>query len=408
MTVREPVVDFDLFGPVNRAASDEVWRRARERCPVAWTERDGGYWVISGYDEVAAAFRDWEHFSSARTDPEISSIVLGNSRLPLLTPEEIDPPDWYPVRRILSELLAPRAAERLRPRARRWTTHFVDQFIERGECEFTHDLSVPVPGSVTLEWLGFPESDWRMISDAFHDVAAHSHHTPEYRAAQLAFGNVMVRVKEEVAAREHAPRDDAMSAIVHHEIDGERIPRETAESIVFMTIGGGVDTTTALIGAALLHLSQEPDDRRRLIEEPELLVTATEEFLRFYPPARSHARTVTEDFEFAGCPMRAGDRVLLGEISAGRDGHAFPDPDEFVIDRNPNRHVSFGVGLHRCVGSHLARIEFAEVITAVLARLPDFEIDQTAVVEYPNWSVIGGWSNLPATFTPGPRLGTGE
>ena len=199
-----------------------------------------------------------------------------------------------------------------------------------------------------------------------------------------------------------------MSAIVHHEIDGERIPRETAESIVFMTVGGGVDTTTALIGAALLHLSQVPDDKRRLIEEPELLVTATEEFLRFYPPARSHARTVTEDFEFAGCPMRAGDRVLLGEISAGRDGHAFPDPDEFVIDRNPNRHVSFGVGLHRCVGSHLARIEFAEVITAVLTRLPDFEIDQTAVVEYPNWSVIGGWSNLPATFTPGPRLGTGE
>ena len=98
----------------------------RERCPVAWTEHHGGYWVISGYDEVAAAFRDWEHFSSARTDPEISSIVLGDSRLPLLTPEEIDPPDWYPLRRILSELLAPRAAERLRPRARHWTTHFVD------------------------------------------------------------------------------------------------------------------------------------------------------------------------------------------------------------------------------------------------------------------------------------------
>ena len=153
---------------------------------MAWTERDGGYWVISGYEEVAAAFRDWEHFSSARTDPEISSIVLGRRRLPLLTPEEIDPPDWYPLRRILSELLAPRAAERLRPRAHHWTTHFVDQFIEQGECEFTHDLSVPVPGAVTLEWLGFPETDWRMITDAFHDVAAHSRDTPEHRTAQAA------------------------------------------------------------------------------------------------------------------------------------------------------------------------------------------------------------------------------
>jgi cytochrome P450 len=402
---RQPIVDFDLFAAVTRAQSDESWRDARAHCPVGWTDRNGGYWVVSGYDEVAAAFRDWEHFSSARTDPEISSIVLGDSRLPLLTPEEIDPPDWYPVRRILSELLAPRAAERLRPRARHWATHFVDQFIEVGEVEFTHDLTVPVPGAVTLEWLGFPEEDWRPISEAFHNVAAYSRGTPEHRAAQAEFGNVMARIREEVELRETAPCDDAISAISHHEIDGERIDRATAESIVFMTVGGGVDTTTALIGAALLHLSQFPDDRKRLIGEPDLLVTATEEFLRYYPPARTHARTVTEDVEFARCPMRKGDRVLLSEFSSGRDEHAFVSADEFVIDRNPNRHLSFGVGLHRCVGSHLARIEFAEVITAILTRLPDFEIDEDAVVEYPNWASVGGWATLPATFTPGKRLG---
>jgi cytochrome P450 len=400
-----PTVDFDLFATVTRAQSDESWRVPRERCPVAWTEHHGGYWVISGYEEVAAAFRDWEHFSSARTDPEVSSIVLGDSRLPLLTPEEIDPPDWYPLRRILSELLAPRAAERLRPRARHWTTHFIDAFVETGACEFTHQLSVPVPGAVTLEWLGFPQSDWAMIAGAFHDVAAFSRGTPEHRNAQMAFGVVMTRIREEIAARELEPRDDAMTAIAYHEIDGARISREVAESIVFMTVGGGVDTTTALIGAALLHLTQFPDDRRRLLEEPDLLVTATEEFLRFYPPARTHARTVTEDFEFAGCPMRAGDRVLLSEVSSGRDGSAFPDADTFVIDRNPNRHLSFGVGLHRCVGSHLARIEFIEVITQILQRLPDFEIDVESVVEYPNWASVGGWAKLPARFTPGPRVG---
>jgi cytochrome P450 len=403
-----PTVDFDLFATVTRAQSDESWRVPRERCPVAWTEHHGGCWVISGYEEVAAAFRDWEHFSSARTDPEVSSIVLGDSRLPLLTPEEIDPPDWYPLRRILSELLAPRAAERLRPRARHWTTHFIDAFVETGACEFTHQLSVPVPGAVTLEWLGFPQSDWAMIAGAFHDVAAFSRGTPEHRNAQMAFGMVMTRIREEIAARELEPRDDAMTAIAYHEIDGARIPREVAESIVFMTVGGGVDTTTALIGAALLHLTQFPDDRRRLLEEPDLLVTATEEFLRFYPPARTHARTVSEDVEFAGCAMRKGDRVLLSEISSGRDEAAFPAAERFVIDRNPNRHLSFGVGIHRCVGSHLARIEFAEVLTAVLTRLPDFEIDEDAVVEYPNWASIGGWAKLPATFTPGPRLSGGK
>jgi cytochrome P450 len=402
-----PTVDFDLFAAVTRAQSDESWRAPRERCPVAWTEHHGGYWVVSGYEEVAAAFRDWEHFSSARTDPEISSIVLGDSRLPLLTPEEIDPPDWYPLRRVLSELLAPRAAERLRPRARHWTAHFIDAFIETGACEFTHQLSVPVPGAVTLEWLGFPPSDWAMIAGAFHDVAAYSRGTPEHRNAQREFGVVMTRIREELSARELEPRDDAITAISYHEVDGTRIPREVAESIVFMTVGGGVDTTTALIGAALLHLTQFPDDRRRLLEEPDLLAAATEEFLRYYPPVRTHARTVSEDVEFAGCAMHKGDRVLLSEISSGRDEAAFPFAERFVIDRNPNRHLSFGVGIHRCVGSHLARIEFTEVLTAVLTRLPDFEIDQDAVVEYPNWASIGGWAKLPAAFTPGPRLSEG-
>ncbi len=273
---RGPAVEFDLFAAVTRAQSDDSWAHARAQCPVGWTEHNGGYWVVSGYDEVAAAFRDWEHFSSARTDPEVSSVVLGGSRLPLLTPEEIDPPDWYPVRRILSELLAPRAAERLRPRAQHWTAHFIDQFIEAGEAEFTHELTVPVPGAVTLEWLGFAEADWGPIAEAFHNVAAHTRGTPEHAAAQREFGGVMACIHEEVGRRYDHPRDDAMSHIVHHDLDGERIPRETAESIVFMTVGGGVDTTTALTGAALLHLSKFTADRQRLIGEPDALVMATE------------------------------------------------------------------------------------------------------------------------------------
>ena len=110
------------------------------------------------------------------------------------------------------------------------------------------------------------------------------------------------------------------------------------------------------------------------------------------------------DVEFEGCPMRKGDRVVLSEISAGRDDEAFPDADRFVIDRLPNRHVSFGMGIHRCPGSHLAvRIEFTEVLQAILTRMPDFEIELDEVIEYPNWSMIGGWGRMPAVFTPGPR-----
>jgi cytochrome P450 len=127
---------------------------------------------------------------------------------------------------------------------------------------------------------------------------------------------------------------------------------------------------------------------------------ATEEFLRFYPPARAHKRIVAADTEFGGVQMKQGEAVLLSEVAAGRDDAEFPDADQFVIDRNPNRHVSFGVGIHRCPGSHLARIVFSETITAVLERMPDYEIALDRVEEYPDWAMVGGWSRIPATFTP--------
>ena len=163
-----------------------------------------------------------------------------------------------------------------------------------------------MPAAVTLDWLGFPPSDWQAISAAFHDTAAYSKGSPEFAQASAAFPPVLERIREELDDRRREPRDDAMTAIAYHEIEGVQIPKEVAESIVFMTVGGGVDTTTSLIGAALLHLCQFPDDRRRLREEPDLLATATEEFLRFYPPARTHARTVVADVEFAGMPDAEG------------------------------------------------------------------------------------------------------
>jgi cytochrome P450 len=404
-TIRGPVVDFDVLAATTLADNDAAWRDLRSRHPVAWTPHNGGHWVISGYEQVAEAFRDWETFSSARTDPAVSSITISGARYPLLVPEELDPPEWHAYRRVLAAMLSPQAAERLRPRARHWARTCIDAVIESGRCELVSQLIFPVPAAVTLEWLGFPESDWALFSHAFHDAAAFPHGSPEYRAATKATGEVLRRVAEEVGERIATPRDDGLSTIVHAEIEGAPISRDMAEKVVFMTIGGGVDTTSALASAALLHLHRHPDDRARLLSEPDLWDPATEEFLRVYPPARTHARTVTRDVEFGGCPMRAGDRVLLSEIAAGRDPDAFPDADRFVIDRFPNRHLSFGAGIHRCPGSHLARITFGELMHEVLERIPDYRIVDAEVVEYPNWSMIGGWARLPAEFTPGPRLG---
>lgn len=400
-SIRTPEIDFDVYATQTMAANNAAWDAVRTTCPVAWTPHNGGHWVISAYEHVAEAFRDWETFSSARTDPEIASVTISGARLPLLVPEELDPPEWHGYRRVLAAMLSPQAAERLRPRARHWARHCIDAVIESGRCELVSQLIFPVPAAVTLEWLGFPQSDWASFSQAFHDAAAFPHGTPQYRAAAAATVGVMRRVTEEVEARRAEDRGDGLSAIVHAEVEGEPVTQEMAERLVFMTIGGGVDTTSALTSAALLHLHREPADRARLLAEPELWDPATEEFLRVYPPARTHARTVARDTEFAGCPMKAGDRVLLSEISSGRDADAFPDADRFVIDRFPNRHLAFGAGIHRCPGSHLARITFSEILHEVLERIPDYRIVDAEVVEYPNWSMIGGWAQLPAEFTPG-------
>ncbi len=397
-------VEFDHFSHRTLAGSDEDWRDLRATCPVAWTEANGGHWVAAGYEEVVAAFRDWESFSSARTDPKRSSLAIGGNAMPLMYPEELDPPEWNPMRRVLGRLLSPQAVEQLRPRVEHWTAHAIDQVIETGTCDFTDDLTCRVPESVALELLGFDQAHWQRISGAFHKMASYPHGTPEFNGALDDLFWVAELAHDELQARLVAPRDDAMSAIAHHQIDGERIPIEAAEAVTILTVGGGVDTSTSVSSAALIHLSRHPGDRRRLIDDPALIDSAVEEFLRVYPPARSHARTVARDVELGGCLMRKGDRVLLSEVSACHDESAFPNASEFVIDRFPNRHVAFGMGIHRCPGSHLARLELREIISQVLARMPDYQVDDDGVREYPNWSMIGGWGRIPATFTPGPRV----
>ena len=401
---RAPSVDFDVYAHASMAASDGAWQELRARCPVSWTDRNGGHWTLAGYEPVSTAFRDWETFSSERSDPGLCAISIASSPLPLMLPEECDPPRWHGYRRILAELLSPNAVARLAPRVEHWVDHYIDSFIGAGAAELAHDLAVPVPSAVTMEWLGWPSDEWVPAASTFHEMSKHIPGAEGYHAATARFRWLAGRVDEEVASRRRHPRDDAMSRIVAHEVDGVQLSSEDAASVVMLTIGGGVDTTTALTSAALVHLGRHPDDRARLLEDPGLLDGATEEFLRVYPPARTHARTLARDIEFGGCAMHAGERVLLSEISANRDEQAFPDPDRFVLDRFPNRHVSFGVGIHRCPGSHLARLEFKTMIRRVLERLPDFALDEAGVAEYPNWSMLGGWASIPATFTPGPRV----
>jgi cytochrome P450 len=399
-----PVVAFDHYAHRSLEESNRSWTSLRRSCPVAWTESNGSHWVLSDYPSVSAAFKDWEAFSSARTNPELCSLTIAPTRLPPLYPEELDPPAWHPLRRILNELLSPGAVERLRPRIQHWVTHHIDQFIESGRCEMAHDIACPVPAAVILEHLGFPQEEWGRMAGAFHGSGAFPRESGEFAQAVADMAWVTSRVSEEVERRRGHPEDDALSFIAGHDVGGRPITSEEAEAVVMLVIGGGVDTTTALASAAFVHLALNPADRDRLLSERRQMTTATEEFLRVYPPARTHARTVAKDCEFGGARLARGDRVLLSEVSACHDERAFPGADRFLIDRFPNRHLAFGLGIHRCPGSHLARAQFKEIMRQVLDRLPDYTVEQARIVEYPNWAAIGGWASIPAVFTPGPRL----
>jgi cytochrome P450 len=398
---RCPVTDFDIYAARTYEESNEQWRQLRERCPVAWSEHHGGHWLVARYADVAAASRAWEVFANGRgVQVELSSLTIPRVPLGMLNPVELDPPLWQQYRRILSGLLSPNAAKRMQPSVAKWTTHFLDQVVESGKFDIASDLTSSVPGAVVLEFLGFPREDWRRMSHAFHELAGNPTNSREFVHAREELKWMDERIEAEVADRQRNPRGDAISTVVTVEIDGKPMPTDMAQSMVRQVIAGGVDTTTSVTTSALVHLHFHLEHRQALLDDPGLLDSAVEEFLRVYPPVRGVARTVTQDVELGGSLLLAGDRVWLGELSACHDQDAFPDADRFIIDRLPNHHVAFGVGIHRCPGSHLARIEIREILSQVLGRIPDFRVIEEGLVPYPSWAAIGGWAKAPAVFTP--------
>jgi cytochrome P450 len=409
-----PVVDFDLPSFKGVAESNAAWAKLRATSPVVWSDDNGGAWIVSSYDAVSEAFRNWQMLRSGRAvrtipGPGGSPDLLPINAVPVNTtammiPEELDPPLWHPYRRIFNELLSPKKVEgTLYPRVKYWVTKFIDDVIESGKCDIVETLASGVPGAVVLEWLGFPEHEWHRFSAAFHNSSAYVPGAPNAQHYLDELEWAFDRIKEEVADLRERPRDNLTSYLANVTVNGERVPYEFATGMVNLAMSGGVDTTTSVTSSAFVHLHYHPEDRRRLLDEPELIDSAIEGFLRLYPPARTHGRTVVEDTELAGFKLRKNDRVILSEVSACHDEVAFPDANKFVIDRFPNRHLAFGLGPHRCAGSHIGRAMFKEMLTQVLERMPDYRLIEEELEEYPNCTALGGWSKVPITFTPGKR-----
>jgi cytochrome P450 len=403
--VSRATIDFDHHSAEYAQHWREINAHNRQHCPVAFTASHGGFWQLSRYDDVAAVARDDAGFSSWYPNPDGThhgaTIPTGPMRQ---VPIEMDPPEFGAYRKLLNPTFSPATAARWEPYIRNVTTFCIDRFIESGECDLVNDLANPVPSIFTMELLGMPKHNWRGFSDATHAMVHHAPDSAEFAAALSELGALMGLVFEIVAQRRTIPTDDLISTLVTARIDGEVLSDERISQIITLVIMGGVDTTGSLLSSVLHWLSENPEVRHQLRQQPDLMPRAIEEFLRFFAPVQTLGRTATTDCVIGGQHLAAGERVSLSWSSANFDDTVFDNPEQLQLDRFPNRHQTFGVGLHRCLGSNFARTEFKVMLEEVLRRLPDFTVGAGAQ-RYSTIAIVNGWVNLPATFTPGKREG---
>lgn len=372
--ISEPVSDWlhdwDWLDPAWGANAIDIWNQVREQCPIATTERYGRAFMPVTMEGVKSIAHDTDHFSSiwvgvARPD------APRNPAPPITS----DPPDHHGHRRLLLPSFSPKQIDPLEGELREFCRGLIAKLDGRSTADAAAEYSqhIPVHGICIL--LGIPEAD----ADLFRDWI--------FRTFQLAPKDNAVRaqvaaemdeyVSAQMALRLEEPADDMLTLIANAEIDGEPVPDVLKRGYVKLLILAGIDTTWSAIGSGLWHFAQHPDQRARLVAaaDDELLwQTAIEEVLRYYAPV-TMARKVVADTEVSGCPVHAGDQVLVTFPAANHDPAAFERADEFLIDREHNRHVAFGLGIHRCVGSNLARLEVTVALQEWLRAFPDYSLD---------------------------------
>jgi cytochrome P450 len=394
--VTDWATDFDHTDDVWAADPYPIWSELREKCPFAHTDRYGGAWLPTRYDDVSEIAYDTEHFTSR-------SVVVSEFRPPHeLAPEGIappissDPPYHAGARRILLPLFSPQTIDKLEPSTRSYCEELIDAMRGRDVVDGAEDYAQHIPVRVIANMLGLPESD----ADKFRGFVNHVLEGVALPFEQRALGMQELFQYLQAQIEDHManPRDDLITTLLESELDGEKLtPFHVGRTIGLLLIAG-IDTTWSAIGASLWHLAKTPADRERLVAEPELLPIAIEELLRAYAPV-TMARLVREDMDWKGCPMKANEWVLLPFPSANRDPSAFQDADQVIIDREVNRHAAFGLGVHRCAGSHLARMELRVALETWLAAFPDFELADPGAVRWSGGQVRGP-RTLPIKIEP--------
>jgi cytochrome P450 len=404
MTHTAPVTDwatdFDVLDQRYLEDPFSIWDELRSACPIAHTDRRISSWLPTRYDDVTEIAHDIEHFSSLRVavipgaegDGE-EEIDAGPDLEYGLPPISADPPLHTWTRRLLLPWFSHRRVESYVPMTRELCQRLLDGVADAGKADAAVDYAQQIPVRVIAHILGVsPE-----MSDDFtlwvREILEFADDPERRQHGAIALLEYFV---SQVEDRRTNPGDDLLSELLHTEVDGKPLEESIILGIAALVLIAGVDTTWSAIGSSIWHMATHPEDRKRLVAEPELMPTAIEELLRAYSPV-TMARMVTGDIEYKGCPMKEGDKVLMNFPGANRDPEAFENPDEVQLDRAHNRHVAFGSGIHRCAGSNLARMELQVALEEWLQRIPEFSLEEGRDILWAGGQVRGP-RILPVVF----------
>ncbi|TKJ16759.1 cytochrome [Blastococcus sp. CCUG 61487] len=384
--VSDWTTDFSHFEEEYANNAIEIWDDLRERCPVARTERFGGAWLPTRYEDVAAIAYDTENFTSR-------AIIVSNVRPPLdlapvgvAPPISSDPPFHHDARKLLLPAFTKTNVAKQRVTTEAFCHSLIDGFAGQDVVDAATDYGMYIPMRVIADMLGFPQEDTAKFAKFVENVIEGANDSIEVREERgMALNDYLF---EQVRDHLDNPRDDLTTYLINAELYGQKLEPQHVVGTMILLLIAGIDTTWSAIGSSLWHLAKNPEDRKRLVEDPSLRPKAVEEFLRAYAPV-TMARLVKQDVELGGVQMKKEDWVLLPFPAANRDPRRFEQADEVIIDREVNRHAAFGLGIHRCVGSHLARMELTVALDVWLDRIPEFSLADPDAVRWSAGQIRG-------------------
>jgi cytochrome P450 len=387
------VYDFDAYRDPGLLANPQkrIAQMVKEAPPVFWTPRNGGMWIIQGYEALLAAYRDTESFSSMFATPEQMAMMAAAlpkdmPRIPQTKPINLDPPEHTKFRAPLQKTFSPKAALAMQNDIRALAIELVEAVAAEGRCDFMPTIAEQLPVKVFIKMFGLPlekAAEYRTLA---------KEHLSGANVDFLMMAKKSLRIvdvmRETIIERRDAPKDDILSLLWQTTIDGRPTTMEEMEDYAVLLFIAGLDTVVNGMGLTMQHLATHPDLQDHLRKNPAIIPEAVEEMLRRYT-FTVPVRRVAKDAVLEGAPMKTNERVLMYDPAADLDPKKFPNPETFDLNREDKTHIAFGAGPHRCLGSHLARVEMQIIIDVVLARLTNIRLDPDKAPHYHGGHVIG-------------------